>query len=66
MANRDRTDPLRSAQNDIFRGIDESRGSLLNSQGGTRGSDVGNTKPRTENELDENEPPARIPGHKKP
>jgi len=66
MANRDRTDPLRSAQNEIFHGIDESRGSLLNSQGGTRGSDVGNTKPREENELDEKEPPARTPGHKKP
>ncbi|HWL62181.1 MAG TPA: hypothetical protein VNQ32_05275 [Steroidobacteraceae bacterium] len=66
MVNRDRTDPLRSAQNEIFRGIDESRGSLLNSQGGTRGSDVGNTKPRTENEPDEGESPSRIPGKKKP
>lgn len=65
MANRDRTDPLRSAQQQIFRGIDESRGSLLNSQGGTRGSDVGNTKPRTENEQDESERPSRVPGNRK-
>ncbi len=66
MANRDRTDPLRSAQQQIFRGIDESRGSLLNSQGGTGGSDVGNTKPRAENEQEDSERPARMPGNKKP
>lgn len=66
MANRERTDPLRSAQSGIFRGIDESRGSLLNSQGGTRASDVGNTKPRAENEREESDAPSRLPGKKKP
>lgn len=64
MANRDRTD--RSAQQQIFRGIDESRGSLLNSDGGKRGSDVGNTQPlvRTDEE-GEGKRPSKPPGRKK-
>lgn len=60
MANRNRTSPLHGAQNDIFRGVEESRGSLLNAQGGTRGSDVGNTKPLAVNEENEEGSPAGI------
>ena len=65
MSNRDRTDPLRSAQQQIFRGIDESRGSLLNSDGGRRGSDVGNTKPFTRTEKGRELDPAERPAPEK-
>ena len=45
MANRDRTDPHRSAQQGIFRGAGQGRGHQLGAEGGEPGSDVGNTKP---------------------
>jgi hypothetical protein len=48
MANRNRTDPTRSAQQQIFRGATENRGNQLNAQGGRRGSDIGSTQPLSE------------------
>ena len=45
MANRDRTDPHRGAQQRMFRGAGQTRGSLLEAEGGKPGSDIGNTKP---------------------
>lgn len=65
MANRDRNSPLRGGQ-DIFRGIDESRGSLLNAEGGRRGSDVGNTKPLADVDGARKAKPSPRPPHKKP
>jgi hypothetical protein len=48
MANRNRTDPTRSAQQEIFRGATQNRGNQLNAQGGRRGSDIGSTQPLSE------------------
>ena len=52
MANRDRTDPHRSAQAGIYRGADQSHGNQLNADGGKRGSDIGTTQPVREGEED--------------
>lgn len=45
MANRDRTDPHKSAQAQIFRGAGQNRGSVLGAEGGKPESDIGNTQP---------------------
>jgi len=44
MANRDRTDPHRSAQAQIFRGAGQNHGNQLNAEGGKPGSDIGTTR----------------------
>ena len=50
MANRDRTDPNRSAQQQIFRGAGQGKGNQLGDVGGKPGSDIGSTRPIVEDD----------------
>lgn len=67
MANRDRIDPHRSAQQGIFRGAGQGRGNQLGAEGGEPGSDIGSTKPLRIDERNrsvDNVPPRRPRGGK--
>lgn len=66
MASRDRTDPHRSAQSQIFKGAGERQSSQLEAPGGKPGSDVGNTQPMTpdrKRRSPDTRPPARQKRH---